>query len=86
MYFPKDDTIFGSDVIIKHDFTSDSEGIYEQTLSITRTRWKSLKTDNNNCDDDQNLEANTTKCITHYMEDEIGCSVGLSGTDPEIEQ
>ena len=85
MYFPKDDTIFGSNVIYKNDFTN-YEGDYYQALGITRTRWKSLKTDNNNCDDDQEIEANATKCITHYMEDKIGCSVGLSGNNPEIEQ
>ena len=86
MYFPKDDTIFGSNLLCKNDFTNYSEGNYQQTLWITRTRLKSLNTGNNICDDSQDLEANTTKCITNYMEDKIGCSVGLSGAHPEIER
>ena len=34
---------------------------------------------------EQNTEANTTKCITNYIEHTTGCSMGLSGSNPEIQ-
>ena len=82
MYFPKDDNIFGSDNIFKE---INSTGSYDQTLSLTRTRWKTLSYENNRCDQDPDTEASFTQCITHYLEDKVGCSMGLPRSNPEVE-
>ena len=59
-------------------------GYYRQTFTITRTHWKALNTVDKRCDEDTKMEANTTKCITHYIEEKTGCSMGFAGSDPKV--
>ena len=77
MYFPKVDEIFGSKVF----YSPMAEG--SPTYKIKRIRWKALDTPGKRCTS-QDTEANTTKCITAYMENTIGCSMGLAGSDRQI--
>ena len=87
MYFPKVDEIYGSEHIFirvdkpKNNITGVE--IKDWAYKITKTHWKALDTPDKRCDD-SNLDANTTQCITRYLEDTIGCSMGLSGSDMQI--
>ena len=84
MYFPKVDEIYGSDLIyLKVDKPLNLTTIYHQTYKMTKTHWKAVDTPDKRCDDSDS-EANTTQCITSYLEHKIGCSVGLAGSDKEI--
>ena len=74
MIFHKVDEIFGSKRI-----NVDKGHNYK----IKRTRWKALDSPVKRCTD-QGAKANTTQCVTNYIENTIGCSMGLSGSDPQI--
>ena len=62
------------------------KGYYDQHFTLTRIRWKTLDSDVKRCDEDTTLKANTTECITHHLEDKIGCSMGLSGSDQKLQR
>ena len=79
MIFPKNDLIFGSAYVYK--FLKQGNNFF-QAFAITRTRWKTLDTPDKRCDEDRRTEAKTTMCITRSIDKLIGCSMGLSGSDP----
>ena len=87
MYPPKIDKIFGSDLI--HHNVDDSlrkvraSSFYVQSYKIMMTQWEALDSPTKRCNNDAS-ELNTTMCLTQYLEHEIGCSMGLAGSDPEI--
>ena len=87
MYPPKIDKIFGSDLI--HLKVDDSlrkvkaSAYYHQSYKIMMTQWKALDSPTKRCNNDA-TEPNTTLCLTQYLEHEIGCSMGLAGSGPEI--
>ena len=83
MYFPKDDEIFGSDNMYRELYLNSS---YQEELKIKRTLRKAISNEGNICDEDKFTEASVTRCITKYLEEKIGCSVGMSGGDPEIDK
>ena len=74
MIFHKVDEIFGSRVI------NVPKG---RKYKIKRTSWKALDYPAKRCTE-QGAKANTTRCITNYIENTIGCSIGLSGSDPQF--
>ena len=86
--FPNTKELFGSDA-----FVLDVSGIvrtaeatnFIQDCKIRRTRWKLLDIPTKRCDM-SNTEANTTMCLTKYMEETVGCSMGLASSDPAIER
>ena len=81
MYFPKGDNIYGSEYLfLREDKKQQNGKIYHRSYKITKTHWKALDTPNKRCDD-SNSEANTTQCITRYLEQMIGCSMGLLRSD-----
>ena len=82
MYIPKQDEAFGS-FYFYIALGAPSNKNYYRSYLLTRTRWKTLSTPSQRCDDGKS-EANTTKCITRYMEQTVGCSMGLHGTDPNL--
>ena len=82
MVFPKLDGIYGSAHLQKRRLPRRT---YEQSFSITRTRWKTISSEEKRCDDNPQSEANTTGCVTRYLEAVIGCSIGLSGSDPDVQ-
>ena len=85
MYFPKNDEIFGSHHM-SITVNKVNKGYYDQHFTLTRIRWKTLDSEFKRCDEDTTLEANTTECITHHLEDKIGCSMGLSGSDQKLQR
>ena len=84
MCFLKADSIYGSEFLfLREDKKQQNGKIYHRCYKITKTHWKALDTPNKRCDD-SNSEANTTQCITRYLENTIGCSMGLAGSDKQI--
>ena len=89
MHFPKPDNIFGSayiivdirDVLLKEALND--TGLY-QYLELERTLWKSLDTPEKKCDMENVV--NTTKCITSFLEQTIGCSMGLAEGNPDMDR
>ena len=83
IYLPKSDEIFGSAflLLLVDVNKEDRKGMrYHQSYMLRRTHWKAMNTEKKRCDN-ENTEAETTKCITQYLEHKIGCSFGMSGTD-----
>ena len=81
MIFPKFDGIYGSAYLSRTELT---QRTYAQTFSISRTHWKTLSNENKVCDEDLDTEANLTSCYTRYLEDTIGCSMGMLGRNEEV--
>ena len=94
MYLPKMDKIFGSDYMsLSVDSARVKRGMKEgknfhivTTHKIAKTHWKAMDTNNKRCISQNYEEANTTKCITEFLENKVGCSVGLSGSNPKIKR
>lgn len=84
MYFIKQDKPFGS-YYFPLAMPSDKKVIWIANYELERTHWKTLNTENERCDETDS-EANTTKCITRYIEQSVGCSMGYHGTDPKLER
>ena len=90
MLFPRRDNIFGShsyaldwdpeEVTIKNQkFIS-----FRQHFELERTRSKTIDTPKRRCDAEN--KAKTTECIAKFLEDSIGCSMGLAGSRSEAER
>ena len=85
MYFPKIDEIYGSEFIyLKVDEAMNAANTsYMQSFKMRKTHWKALDTPDKRCDEGYS-EANTTHCLTSYLERTVGCSMGLSGGNPHM--
>ena len=84
MYTPKIDNIFGSEVIAANldrvRINAKPEGTgydISQYFKMKKTLWKALDTPAKRCNS-YNTEANTTQCLTDFLEQKIGCSMGLA--------
>ena len=58
-----------------------------QDFRFTRVHWKALDNEKQRCDSQRSYaeENNTvTECIVAYLEREIGCSMGLQGSNPNV--
>ena len=91
MFLPNYDKKFGSHYLKieppkerNKGSVTDSVNYYQDYL-ISRTHWKQVDTAEFRCDPIGTV-GNTTKCITEYLEDNIGCSMGLQGTNPEMKR
>ena len=84
MYFVKKNNPFGS-YYFYLEMPNDREVKWYTSYQLERTRWKTLNTENERCDDTDS-DPNMTKCITGYLERSVGCSMGLHGTDPDMER
>ena len=84
MYFPKQDEVFGSYYFYKQVKKDDGKRHF-QNYRVERTRWKKLRTENHICDED-NSSDNTTMCITRFIEQKVGCSMGWHGGDPDMKR
>ena len=79
MYFPKVDKIFGSEYMsLQVDSARVKRGMKEGKIfhivapyKMAKTHWKALDTNEKRCRSDNNKEANTTKCITEFLENMI---------------
>ena len=84
MYLPNYENTFGSSflkIILPHgteERKGSSKFLYSQNYLIRKTYLKALDKDQQRCDSGNTVE-NTTKCITRFLEREIGCSMGLLG-------
>ena len=83
MYIPRLDGAFGS--FYFHTYIPNKTRSYGQAFRLERTHIKLLKTDNQECDD-ENSEPNTTMCITRHLEQALDCSMGLQGGGQNIER
>ena len=85
MYFMKQDKPFGS-YYFPLQMPLDKEVFWIANYELERTHWKTLNTENERCDETDS-EANTTKCITQFLERSAGCSMGShGGTEPAMER
>ena len=89
MYMPKINRVFGSefmylkvDSALMKEKSNPGNHVY-QYYKMTQTQWKALDTPQKRCTYD-NKEANTTQCLTHFLEHRIGCSMGLARSDPKV--
>ena len=89
MYLPKINGVFGSDFeYLKVDRERmrdrNSAGCHIYTFyEIEQTQWKALDMPEKRCKSG-NREVNMTQCITQYLENRVGCSMGLARSDPQI--
>ena len=87
MYFPKINGVFGSDfTYLKLDRSRlkdrNTTGFYT-FYTMKQTQWKELDTPRKRCKVGSAV-ANTTRCITQYLEDKVGCSMGIARSDPQL--
>ena len=88
MYFPKLDETFGSNfksIKIKKEMVERNDSLFLVDYNLKMTRWKSMDTPNKRCDT-SNSPANTTGCITKYLESTISCSMNLALGDSNLER
>ena len=92
MYFPKMDRIFGSDFIyIEVDnprMKAKPNGtgyIIKQHYNMAKTHWKAMDTPLKRCRSNK-FTANTTQCLTQFLEHNIGCSIGLARSDTQVKR
>ena len=75
MFLPNNDRVFGS-YFLKIVPPTDASKNYYQEYEISRTHWKSVDRREFRCNS-RNEKENTTKCLTEYLENKVGCSMGL---------
>ena len=93
MYFPKMDKIFGSEFMaLQVDSArvkkAKEEGTAFRIMAVykmAKTHWKALDTPLKRCKS-ENKEANTTKCIVQFLENKIGCSMGLAKSNSKVKR
>ena len=84
MYFPRGDEIYGSEFIyLRMDQHVEENKTYQINYQMKKTHWMAVDNPDKRCDDSSS-EANTTQCITRYLEQTIGCSMGLAGSDEQL--
>ena len=84
MYFPKADGLYGSEFIhLRVDKKVEENKTYQINYQMKKTHWIAMDNPDKRCDGSFS-EANTTRCITRYLEQTIGCSMGLAGSDKQI--
>ena len=81
MYLQRPDKIFGSDYFLFQKQKFKKDGIkngtdYIEGFVIKRTYWEALDSKEKRCDVDN--KNHTTECITQFLENMIGCSLGMA--------
>ena len=88
MYFPKLDEIYGSSphtIKIKKELIErNASSLFMMDYQVKMTHWKALDTKDKRCDNSNSV--NVTGCIAKYIEKEIGCSMKLALSDPNVER
>ena len=87
MYLPRPDRIFGSDYYMLQGLSElanerENNTEYQQYYEVERAHWQSLDSEEKRCDVEN--RNNATKCITHFFENSIGCSMGIAESDHEL--
>ena len=90
MLFPRTDNVFGSHT---YDLDWDPQEVtikdyglisFRQRFELELTDSKTIDIPDRRCDTEN--KANTTECIANFLEDSIGCSMGLAGSRIETER
>ena len=85
MFLPNHDKIFGSHYLKIEspsksvDPSSVDKPDFYQEYAISITHLMNMDLAESRCNTCKTKE-NTTKCITNYLEEQIGCSMGLQGS------
>ena len=93
MYFPNPTTIYGSEFFylkpppelatIIHKTNYQLYHYYSQNFRLSQTEWKAVDQETSRCEE-KHIYSEKTKsvaeCIVGYLEQEIGCSMGLHGS------
>ena len=85
MYFPKFDEIYGSSlqtIKIKKEWIEKNASVFMMDYEVKMMHWKALDTEDKRCDNSNS--GNVTGCIAKYIENEIGCSMNLALSDPNV--
>ena len=86
MYFPKSDEIYGSNVqtikIKKELIERNVSSFFMMDYQVKMTHLKALDTKDKRCDNSNS--GKVTGCIAKYIENEIGCSMNLALSDPNV--
>ena len=89
MYLQRPDKIYGSDYILFQKQLFKKEGIknatdYMQVYEIQRTYWEALDSREKRCDEDN--KNHTTECITQFLANLIGCSLGMAESGNQLDR
>lgn len=89
MYLQRPDKIFGSDYFLFQKQKFKKDGIkngtdYIEGFVIKRTYWEALDSKEKRCDVDN--KNHTTECITQFLENLIGCSLGMAEGDCQLDR
>ena len=88
LFLPRPDRIFGSEYYLLQMSElakeMDNSTEYHQYFEMERSYWKSLDSEEKRCDVEN--RNNATKCVTHFLENSVGCSMGISESDNELER
>ena len=85
MYLPRADKIFGSEyILLRHKEKMENGTEFHQIYDVERANWESLDSQEKRCDSENKNYA--TKCITNFLENYIGCSMGMAESDTEMER
>ena len=93
MYIPKIDKIFGSEFLSLQVDSARMKKAKEQgtayhistVYNMAKTHWKALDTPLKRCRS-ETKEANTTTCIVQFLENKIGCSLGLAKSNSKVKR
>ena len=64
-------------------FNSTHGGTFKYGFEVDRINWKGMDQESRRCDMD-NYETGTTKCITQYVEKEVGCRTMMSESNANL--
>ena len=88
MYLPRADRSFGSDYTYMQLFELEREResgmVLQQMYEVDRAHWKSLDSKERRCDSEN--KNYVTKCITKFLENSIGCSMGMPESNKEVDR
>ena len=89
LYLPRPDKIFGSSYLWFKKQLFEKEGIkngtdYMVVYDIQRTYWEALDSKEKRCDEDN--KNHTTECITQFLENLIGCSLGMAEGGNQVDR
>ena len=99
MYIPNPTKIFGSEFLLidlpnnalTHSPHNESHlakyQYFKQDFVLSNVHWKAIDHKRQRCDNTRSFmdeENSVSQCIVNYLEDEIGCSMGLYGSNKTI--
>ena len=88
MYLPRADRSFGSDYtymqLSELERERGSGMVLQQMYEVDRAHWKSLDSKERRCDPEN--KNYVTKCITKFLENSIGCSMGMPESNKKVDR